>query len=70
MDQAIDSGRSGHGVFEDFLPFREGQVATDHDTGPFIAVGQKRKQHFHFFPALLDIADIIDDDGVIPGQFS
>jgi hypothetical protein len=29
---------------------------------PWVALGQKGKQHFHFIAILLDIADIIQDD--------
>ncbi len=64
MDQAVDGGGRGHGILEDLLPFAERQVARQHHATTLIAFGQKGEQHLHFFAALLDIAQVIDDQRV------
>jgi len=41
VDQAVDRGGRGHGVFEDLLPFAEGQIACQHHAAPFVAFGEQ-----------------------------
>ena len=60
VHQPVDRGCRGHGIFEDPFPFRKGEIGSDHDATPLVAMGQQGKQHLHFFAALLHIADVVD----------
>jgi len=64
VDHAIDRGGGSERILEDLVPLREDQIGSDGDTTPFIALGQEGKEHLHLFAALLDIADIVQDDDV------
>ena len=55
------------------IPIAEDQVAGDEDALAFVPLGQEGEKHFHFIAALLDVADVVEDHGVIDverGQFS
>ncbi len=56
MHQSIDYGGRGHGVFEDTVSLTEDQIAVDHQATAFLPLCEERKEHFHLFGALLDIA--------------
>ena len=43
VDQAVNGRRGRHRVLEDALPFREGQVARDHDAPSFVTLGEQRE---------------------------
>ena len=45
MHQTIDRCGCGHGV----IPLTENEVAADHETASFVALGQKGEQNFHLF---------------------
>jgi len=64
----IDGGSRCHGVLEDPLPFGKGKIARDHYGSLLVTVGHKGKKHLHFLAALLHIADVIDDNGIIAAQ--
>ena len=75
MDQSIDGGGSGHGIFEDGFPLRKWQVAGNQHTAALIAMRQQGKEHVHFLARVLHIADVIQDQPVLftpafqqPGQ--
>lgn len=68
MHQTIDRRRGGHRVLKNLLPLRERKIARQHHTASLVAVGQKRKQYIHLFAALLDVADVVDDEGGDPPQ--
>ena len=66
MHQTIDRCGCGHGVFEDPIPLTENEVAGDHETASFVALGQKGEQNFHLFGLLLlDVADLVEDDDIV-----
>lgn len=64
MNEAVDGCHGGHGILEDLVPLGEDQVGGDDDALSFVALGQELEKDFHFLAGLLDIADVIEDDGV------
>lgn len=62
MDDAVDGGCGGQRVFENLVPLGKDQVRGNHQAAALIAFGQKGEEHLHFFPTLLDIADIVQND--------
>ena len=65
VDQPVDGGSGGHGVFEDAIPLAEDEVAGEHQAAAFVAFGQEGEEHFHLFGALLDVAEVVEDDDVV-----
>ena len=63
VDEAVDRSRRRHLVLEDLFPLREGKIAGDR--AALIAVGQKRKEDLHLLTRVLDVADVIEDQGVV-----
>lgn len=57
-------GHGGHRIFEDLVPLAEDQVGGDDHGLLLVAFGQEVEEHFHLFAGLLDVADVVDDDGV------
>ena len=55
VDDPINRRQRRHGVFEDLVPLREGQVARDHHALALVALGEEREQHLHLLPALLRV---------------
>jgi hypothetical protein len=68
VDQPVDRGGRRHGVFEDLLPFPERQVARQEDAAAFVTFRKQCEQHLHLLPALLHVADVVDDQRLEPGQ--
>jgi len=68
MDQAVDGRGGGHGIFEDGLPLGEWEVAGNHQAAPLIAVGKEGEEYLHLLPILLDVTDVVDDEGFIACQ--
>ena len=62
MDDPINGGGGGQRVFKNLIPLRKDEIGGDNDTAPFITFGQKSKEDLHFFAALLDVADVIEND--------
>ncbi len=62
VDHPIDSGERRHRIFENSLPFAEDQVGREHDGFVLIALGEKRKEHFHLITILLNVANVIQND--------
>ena len=60
MHQAVNGRHGRHRILEDLVPFGEDQVAANHHAAPFIPLGQKREQHFHFGPVLLHVAQVVE----------
>ena len=65
MNQPVYRSRRDHGVLEDRFPLGERQIRGDQDAAAFVALGQEREEHVHLVPLLPDIADVIDDQGVV-----
>jgi len=65
VDQAVDGRGGRHGVLEDLFPLAERQVAGQQHAAPFVTLGQKREQHLHLLAALLHVADVVDDHGIV-----
>jgi hypothetical protein len=68
-----DPAGGGHGILENADPIAEDQVAGDEDALAFVPLGQEGEGHLHFVAALLDVADVVEDHGVIDvesGKFS
>ena len=73
VDQPVDGAGRGHGVFEDAVPIAEDQIAGDEDALAFVPLGQEGEEHLHFVAALLDVADVVEDHGMIDverGEFA
>lgn len=64
VDEPIDGRHRRHRVFEDLVPLAEDQVGGDDDGLLLIALGQEVKEHLHLLAGLLDVADVVDDDGI------
>ena len=64
MHQAVDSGACRHRIFEDGFPLAEWKVAREHHAPSLVTFRQQREQHLHLFTALLNVADVINDDRV------
>lgn len=65
VDEPVNGCRRRHRVPEELLPAREGQIAHQQHAAPFIAVGQEREEEFHLLAALLDVAQVVDQDRVV-----
>src|SRR2546421_1369948 len=61
MDHTVDGRHSGHGIFEDALPFTENQIGGNHDGFALIAFSQEGEEDFHFITGVLNITNIIQD---------
>ena len=64
VNEPIDGGHGRHGVLEDLVPLGEDQVGGDDDGFVFVALGEELEEDFHLLAGLLDVADVVDDDGV------
>jgi hypothetical protein len=64
MDEAVDRRRRGHWVLEGPIPLAEEEVAGDDHAPALVALGEEREEDFHLLAALLDVADVVEDDGV------
>ena len=64
MDDAVDGGGRGHRVFENLVPFSEDQIAGDDHGAPLVALGHEREEDFDLLGALLDVAEVVEDDDV------
>jgi hypothetical protein len=62
MDQPIDGRGRGYGILAEPIPLTEDEIAADQHAVAFLAFGQESKEHLHLGAALLQVADIIDDD--------
>mgnify|MGYP001209608559 CR=1 FL=1 len=63
--QAVDGRGGGHLVLEDFVPLGKGQVAGEHDRATLIAVGEQVEEDLHLLARLLDIANVVEDQGMV-----
>ena len=61
VNQAINGGHRGHGVFENAFPFAKDQIGTNHHRFALVALSQKGEEYLHFITIMLDIADIIEN---------
>lgn len=68
MHQAVDHRRRRHGVLEDCLPARKRQVARQQDAAPLVTLRQQCEQYLHLFPALLHIAQVVQDQNLVTRQ--
>ena len=64
MDAPVDGSSGGHGILQDLFSVGEGEIAGEQDTAALIAVSQEREQDLHLVATLLDVADVIDNQGV------
>ena len=69
MDQPVDGRHGRHRILEDLFPLAENQVGTDQQTAPFVTLGKEGKQDFHLLAALLDVSEVIEDDGLEGVEF-
>jgi hypothetical protein len=69
MNKAVNHCCRGHRIFEDASAFRKRQIAGDEDAATLVTFGQRSEQHFHFFPALLHVPEIINDQAFEVRQF-
>jgi len=64
MHESIDGRPWWSWILEDLVPLGEDQVRGDHDGFLFVALGEEVEEDFHLFAGLLDVPDVIDDNGV------
>jgi hypothetical protein len=64
VNNAVNGGSSGQGVFEDLIPLRENEIGSDDDTAAFISFGEQGEEHLHLITGLLDVADVIEDQNL------
>jgi len=62
VDDAVDGRSCRQGVLEDLAPFGEDEVGGDDDAAPLVPLGQEGEQNLHLLLALLDVAQIVEDD--------
>ena len=62
VHQAVDRGGRGHLVPEDPVPLAEDQVARHHHRAALVALGEQREQHLGLVRALLDVAEVVEQD--------
>jgi hypothetical protein len=65
VHQAVDRRRRGHRVLEDPIPLAEHDVARDDHALAFVARGEEREEHLHLVAALLHVAEVVQDHGVV-----
>ena len=53
-----------NGILKDLLPLAEDQVGTDQQTAPLVTFGKEGKEHLHLLAALLNVSQVIQNDGV------
>ena len=64
VNNTINGGRRGQGVFEDLVPLGKDQVGGDDDATAFIAFGEQGEEHLHLVARLLDVAYVIEDQHI------
>ncbi len=64
MDDAVDRGGGGHRILEDPVPLAEHEVAGDDHGATLVALGEKREQGLHLVAVLLDVSEVVTNDGV------
>ena len=64
VDNSIHCGGRRHRIFEDLIPSAEHKVAGDQHRAALVSLGDQSKQNLHLLPALFDIAQIVEDQGV------
>src|SRR5207249_3296444 len=64
VDDAVDGRGGGHRVLEDLIPLAEEEVGGDQDRAALVALGQEGEEHLHLLPALLDVADVVQDEAL------
>lgn len=52
-------------ILENAVPFAEDEVAGDEDAASLVPLGEGGEEHLHLVSALLDVADIVEDDRVV-----
>jgi len=68
MHQSVNGRCCCHRILEYLLPARKRQIAAQQHAAPFITLRQQHKQHFHFLPALLHIAQVIHNQHLVSRQ--
>ena len=64
VHQSVDGRHRCHRIFENLIPLAENQIRTDPQTPPLVTFGQQGEEHFHFLPALLHVADVVQYEHV------
>ena len=65
MHQPVDGRHRRHRILEDLVPLAEHQIRADEQTPPLVALGSQREEHLHLFPALLHVADVVEDEHIV-----
>ena len=65
VHQAVDHRRRGHGILKDATPLAEDDVAGDDHAAALVPFGEEGEEHLHLVAALLHVADVVEDDGVV-----
>lgn len=61
VNESIDRGGGSHGVLEDAVPLAKDEIARD-DGPTLVPFGHEREDHLNLVRALLQIADVVEDD--------
>ena len=62
MDEAVDRRGRGHLIPEDPVPVGKDQIARDEDGAALVAFGEEREENLGLLRALLDIADVVQNE--------
>src|SRR5207302_8225479 len=65
VDEPVDRRRGRHRILEDRLPARERQVARQQHAATLVTLRQQREQYLHLLSALLHIAQVVHDQGLV-----
>jgi hypothetical protein len=68
VHEPVDGGHGGHRVLEDLVPLAEDQVGGDDHGALLVALGQEGEEHLHLLARLLHVAEVVEDDRVIPRE--
>ena len=69
VHEPVHRCHGGHGVFEDLIPLAEDEVRTQQDAATLVALRKQGEEHFHFFAALLQVADVVEDEHFVAVEF-
>jgi len=64
MHEAIDGCGSCHRILEDLVPFAEDKITGDNHASPLIAFCKECEEHLDLFGALLDVADVVQNQDI------
>ncbi len=61
VNDAVNSGHRGHGVFEDPYPVTEDQIRGYDHASSLVTFGQEREEHLHLIAVVLHVSYVVED---------